>query len=62
MTYCPCTIQVILSIWGTVVLLKEMSLKQSSPSDIIVELETNTENPRNLEVKPFLISENKKSE
>lgn len=62
MTYCPCTIQVILSIWGTVVLLKEVSLKQSSPSDLIVELETNTENPRNLEVKPFLISKNKKSE
>lgn len=62
MTYCPCTIQVILSIWGTVVLLKEVSSKQSSPSDIIVELETNTENPRNLEVKPFLISKNKKSE
>lgn len=62
MTYCACTIQVILSIWGTVVLLKEVSSKQSSPSDIIVELETNTENPRNLEVKPFLISKNKKSE
>lgn len=62
MTYCPCTIQVILSIWGTVVLLKEVSLKQSSPSDLIVEFETNTENPRNLEVKPFLISKNKKSE
>lgn len=62
MTYCPCTIQVILSICGTVVLLKEVSLKQSSPSDLIVELETNTENPRNLEVKPFLISKNKKSE
>lgn len=62
MTYFPCTIQVILGIAGTVVLLKEVSLKQSFPSVVTVVLETYTENPRTLVVKPLLIPKNNKSE